>query len=100
MKKKEYIISEEIGFFNIHTDENDPVCAIWKDAPDKSEPFRLSEIALDAFNTSNKCGLLPSELLKQRDSLLHCVKALHENKKDLCEGQRIYVEIAISQIEQ
>ena len=28
----------------------------------------------DAFNTANKCGLLPSELLEQRDELLTCLK--------------------------
>ena len=59
-----------------------------------------ANLIADALNTANKCGLLPSELLEQRDELLYCVKALHENKKDLCEWQRIYVEIAINQIEQ
>lgn len=34
-----------------------------------------SEIALDAFNTANKCGLLPSELLGQRGELLDAFKS-------------------------
>ena len=28
----------------------------------------------DAFNTANKCGLLPSELLEQRDELMRVLK--------------------------
>ena len=64
------------------------------------EELSNAKLIADAGTTANKCGLLPSELLEQRNALLHCVKALHENKKDLCEWQRIYVEVAINQIEQ
>ena len=35
-----------------------------------------SEIALDAFNTANKCGLLPSELLEQNMKLITELKDL------------------------
>ena len=40
-----------------------------------------AELIADAFNTANKCGLLPSQLLEQRDEL---VEALNETDKDLC----------------
>lgn len=38
-----------------------------------------AELFLDAGNTANKCDLLPSELLKQRDELLHSLtRALND----------------------
>ena len=76
MKKKEYLITENAGSICIHDLEMDSVCDFWKDVEDRYEPFRLSEIALDAFNTSNKCGLLPSELLEQNRKLLSALKDL------------------------
>lgn len=40
-----------------------------------------AELFLDAGNTANKCDLLPSELLIQRDELLHSLtKALNDFK--------------------
>lgn len=42
--------------------------------PTKQERIKNSELIADAFNTANKCGLLPSDLLKQRDDLLSCLK--------------------------
>ena len=32
----------------------------------------------DAFNTANKCGLLPSEVLEQRDALLSVLKRAYQ----------------------
>lgn len=37
-----------------------------------------AELIADAFNTSNKTGLLPSELLKQRDELLNACQRVNE----------------------
>lgn len=37
-----------------------------------------ANLIADAFNTANKCGLLPSELLEQRDELLMYTKSLIE----------------------
>lgn len=76
MKKKEYLMTENVGSICIHTTEMNSICDFWKESEDRSEPFRLSEIALDAFNTANKCGLLPSELLRQNQKLLSALKDL------------------------
>ena len=38
-----------------------------------------AELIADAGNTAQKCGLLPSELLKQRDELLEALK-------EVCKG--------------
>lgn len=35
-----------------------------------------ADLIADAFNTAQSCGLLPSELLKQRDQLLTALKEL------------------------
>ena len=39
-------------------------------------------LVLDSFNTAQKCGLLPSELLEQRDQLLRHIKAVNEVLED------------------
>jgi len=81
MKRKEYLMTENVGSICIHDLEMDSVCDFWKDVEDRSDPFRLSEIALDAFNTANKCGLLPSELLRQMDELLSALTELWSHVK-------------------
>jgi hypothetical protein len=40
------------------------------------EAIANTELFADAGTTANKCGLLPSELLTQRDELLHNCKEL------------------------
>lgn len=80
---------------------NKVICHIGFGNPEvTSEDKANAALIADAFNTANKCGFLPSELLEQRGELLHCVKALYDHKESLCEWQRIYVETAINQIEQ
>lgn len=54
-----------------------------------------AELIADAFNTANKCNLLPSELLKQRDELLRVLKMLATATLD--EGQKRWIENAINQ---
>lgn len=76
MKKKEYLTTENVGSICIHTPEMDSICDFWKDDEDRSEPFRLSEIALDSFNTANKCGLLPSELFQWKHETLMLLKEI------------------------
>lgn len=39
----------------------------------RDECKAISVLIADAGNTAQKCGLYPSELLKQRDELLECV---------------------------
>jgi hypothetical protein len=43
----------------------------------------LAELFADAGNTAQKCGLLPSELLRQRDEL----------KEELAEQKRLYFKL-------
>jgi hypothetical protein len=43
-----------------------------------------AELFLDAGNTANKCDLLPSELLKQRDNLLKALKEANNLLKQRC----------------
>ena len=38
-----------------------------------------AELIADAGNTAQKCGLLPSELLKQKDELLEALKVAHQH---------------------
>jgi len=49
------------------------ICRSWSDSPKYRKHF---ELFCDAGNTAQKCGLLPSELLKQRDELLEALKRL------------------------
>ena len=42
------------------------ICRSWSDSPKYRKHF---ELFCDAGNTAQKCGLLPSELLRQRDEL-------------------------------
>lgn len=44
-------------------------------AHDLEEDKANGSLFVDAANTANKCGLLPSELLKQRDELLKALEA-------------------------
>ena len=71
----------------------------------KKNNHTSSEIALDAFNTANKCGLLPSELLSQRDELLFRLKDMcfyHEVNSSWDKGNNGYykAKVTINQIEQ
>jgi len=58
------------------TDDYEPMMA------EVSMAERIANAALiaDAGNTAQKCGLLPSELLKQRDELLEALKEIAECK--------------------
>lgn len=40
------------------------------------ENYANAELVIDAGNTAQKCGLLPSELLRQRDELREALKLL------------------------
>lgn len=59
----------------------------WLDMRHRTEQERIdceleqlanAELIVDAFNTSNKTGLLPSELLQQRDELLNACRRVNE----------------------
>lgn len=48
-----------------------------------NEAIANAKLIADAGTTTNKCGLLPSELLEQRDELLEaCIKASEIIKSD------------------
>ena len=47
------------------------------------ENYANADLVIDAGNTAQKCGLLPSELLKQRDEL----------KEELAEQKRLYFKL-------
>jgi len=50
------------------------ICNIIKRFEQETET--VGELIADAGNTAQKCGLLPSELMKQRDELLEALKEL------------------------
>jgi hypothetical protein len=57
----------------------------WHHFTSESEAIANAKLTADAGNTAQKCGLLPSELLKQRDELLERLKDLiktHEVHSD------------------
>lgn len=47
-------------------------------ATQKEEGIANVELVVDAFNTMNKCGIIPSELLKQRNELLEVLKTFKQ----------------------
>ena len=42
-----------------------------------------AQLIADAFNTSNKCDMLPSELLEQRDKLLQLVERISKENMNV-----------------
>lgn len=42
-----------------------------------------AQLIADAFNTANKCDMLPSELLEQRDELLKLLKSVYLKNQQL-----------------
>ena len=66
-------IEEEENELNIKC-PGDIVIEVWHGADFVGEAHNVVKIVLDAGNTAQKCGLLPSELLKQRDELLEALK--------------------------
>ncbi|AGO48355.1 hypothetical protein Phi10:1_gp014 [Cellulophaga phage phi10:1] len=44
-----------------------------------------AKLIVDAGNTSNKCGLLPSELLKQRNELLEVLEVIENDDNSIPE---------------
>ena len=57
----------------------DIVCLSPKDYEDSMRNWsHHARLISDAGNTAQKCGLLPSELLKQRDELLEALKEAKE----------------------
>jgi hypothetical protein len=53
--------------------------------PTKEQIFENTRLIVDAGNTIQKCDLLPSELLKQRDELLEALKGVTKLYVDLAE---------------
>jgi len=49
------------------------ICRSWSNSPKYRKHF---ELFCDAGNTAQKCGLLPSELLRQRDELREALAAM------------------------
>lgn len=41
-----------------------------------------AQLIADAFNTSNKCDMLPSELLEQRNELLEMLQKIFEDRQN------------------
>jgi hypothetical protein len=68
-------IEEEENELNIKC-PGDIVIEVWHGADFVGEAHNVVKIVLDAGNTAQKCGLLPSELLKQRDELLRMLNSL------------------------
>ena len=66
---------------------------------EKEEAVGNVELIADAGNTANKCGLLPSELLKQRDDLLGLFSELtnHIQGVDYCNMVILKIPMSLSQ---
>ena len=62
------------------------------------ENYANAELVIDAGNTAQKCGLLPSELLRQRDELKEAMKRIMFSSGTLKTVQDI-AEAAIKKIE-
>ncbi len=61
----------------------------------KSEVIENAKLIADAGNTANKCGLLPSELLAQRDELLSALEMITKRlKKELDTPYNSFVDKA------
>ena len=48
----------------------------------KAEAIANAQLIADAFNTSNKCDMLPSELLEQRNELLGMLQNIFEDRQN------------------
>ena len=80
-KKNEYgVFGIEIDSLEIHLSS---FVTIWgnKKGIDK-EAKSNAKLISDAGTTANKCGLLPSELLEQRNELLEALKELYLSLPD------------------
>lgn len=53
------------------------IMTVWSpNDPNNQEELDIVELCCDAGNTYQKCGLMPSELLEQRDRLLSSLKQI------------------------
>lgn len=55
----------------------------------KEEHLANAKLIADAGTTANKCGLLPSELLEQRDEMLEMLQDILDTIRE-CETPRLY----------
>ena len=81
--KGEIVINDELSFardLQIKGREEDDIYMPLLDRHCVSEKEMIANANLfvDAHNTAQKCGLLPSELLKQRDELKEALKEMSE----------------------
>jgi len=61
-------VNTNAGFFYKVVGIGEIVCNVTTRNTERSD--KNATLISDAFNTANRCGLLPSELLEQRDELL------------------------------
>ena len=66
---------EQNGFNGVHTAKGKCVALTHNNEFAKEDALLIT----DALNTVNKCGLMPSELLKQRDEAVKLIKEHTEN---------------------
>ncbi|TDX83976.1 hypothetical protein [Epilithonimonas xixisoli] len=52
------------------------LCLVWKNEDEQNN--ELANLIIDAGNTIQSCGLLPSQLLKQRDEMREMLKLLFD----------------------
>ncbi len=55
-----------------------------------------AQLIADAGTTANKCGLLPSELLKQRDELIEALKGMTDNFYITATSDEVAQDVAMS----
>ncbi len=69
--------NKTLGFAGVYCDDKKKISV--------EEAIANAKLIADAGNTTNKCGLLPSELLTQRDELLEGLQAI----KNLLTNQKV-----------
>ncbi len=78
--KGNWVAVKSLGRFDVLVNPYSPlhttsVCSLFGSAKEDEVKGNVN-IIIDAANTANKCGLLPSELLEQRDDLLKALQTI------------------------
>lgn len=86
--KGEWFLKNRCGGYRIKDNEQRDVCDIYSFASSISdeEAAANAKLIADAGTTANKCGLMPSELLEQRNDLLEALI-------DITNSYRKYVNV-------
>jgi len=74
-------VNTNAGFFYKVVGTCESVCNVTTRNSDRAN--KNATFIADAFNTANKCGLLPSELLEQNNALISAMKVILSMSEDM-----------------